>query len=121
MRLFCKLILSTLLLLALLACATKTNVEAQNNSNSSDIATKQLLKEGYKLGKVTINEGTSCPFIIEIKDSNLKMDPINFTDTKFKDFRENELVVFIKYRLIRMANRCHEAQPIEIEAIKKGS
>ena len=122
MNLFIKLSLA-ILLVALESCdSTKTaaNDEAMQETTSKQQETKQdIMQEGYSVGTIKYLSNSKCPYIIVDEKTGAKFDPINMQEERFADYKKDQQKVFYKYRPLRMMNRCEEAQPIEIEDIKK--
>ena len=63
--------------------------------------------------QATTKEG--CPFTIRIKEVSYLLDPINLKD----EFKVEGLRVRFDYRQLRMANRCNEANPVEVVSMVK--
>ena len=90
------------------------------NSQSETINTNpKMLDEGYSKGTVAYLKDSKCSYIIIDEKTGVKFDPININTKEFSVFKKDTERVYYKYRPLRMANRCNEAQPIEIESIKK--
>ncbi len=73
----------------------------------------------FKLGRITYLENSDCAYIIVDEKTTSKFDPINFKSAKYLPYKKNNLLIYYKYRPLRMANRCYNIQPIELVAIKK--
>lgn len=104
-----------------LSCnTTKTSVEA-NNAQQTETKTMNIdyTKVGYSIGTITYHKNSKCAYIITDEKSGVKFDPINIDKEVFENFKIDNTKVYFKYRPLRMMNRCTEAQPIELEDIKK--
>jgi len=97
----------------------KTAGEDSSNQTSNDITmnTQKLMEAGFKQASIIASEEQSdCPFIMKMagNDSDL-LDPINL-DEKYKQDGEK---IWVKFKSLRMQNRCDKARPVQIEEIQK--
>lgn len=113
---------TTLLLISFaLSCNTTKTSVASTDVNATETKTMEIdySKEGYSTGTLTYHKDSKCSYIITDEKSGTKFDPININDEVYKNFKMNDSKIYFKYRPLRMMNRCTEAQPIELEDIKK--
>lgn len=113
---------TTLVLLSfVLSCnTTKQSVETTNAQDTeATTMDKDDLKEGYTMGTITYHKDSKCTYIITVEKSGIKFDPINIDMEAYNPFKVDGANIYFKYRPLRMKNRCTEAQPIALEAIKK--
>lgn len=107
---------------SLQSCNT-TKTTAEENSKEEileNMGTHELLlKDGYSLGSIKYIEHSNCSYIIVDKATNTKFDPINLDDKEFEIFKEDSLIIYFKFRRLRMPHRCDTIQPIELTEIKK--
>ncbi|MBX2829103.1 MAG: hypothetical protein KTR22_13135 [Flavobacteriaceae bacterium] len=120
--------------LVLLACLTfvgcnstqSTTGEAQDateeikETSEMEFATKtstEMQADGYQKGVVLAGDGKegSCAFVIDIKGGFAEqiVDPTNLDDS----YKTNDQKIWLKFRGLRMMNRCPEARPVEITEI----
>jgi len=120
---FIKLSLTCLMVISL-SCDTAKNAATAEDGNSEktmqmDTETKtNLLNEGYAMGTIKYLKNSKCSYIIIDEKSGVQFDPINIDTDKYSAFKSESTKVYFKYRPLRMANRCMEAQPIELEDMK---
>lgn len=83
------------------------------NSVKKDVA------NGYTSGTVVQSSvENDCVYTIKVTNINTEsvyFDPINLEN----EFMNNNMKVHFKYRLLKMQNRCDNANPISITEIKK--
>jgi hypothetical protein len=121
MNLMLKLFTFIFLLISTSCDSTRTAVEQTEPTvnNTKEMDTKYA-NDGYASGVIDYDEKRSkCSFIIIDDKSKLKYDPININEDKFASLRGNGTKIYFKFHALRMMNRCDDAQPIEIEDIKK--
>lgn len=121
MNIFIKL---SFVLLALMAeSCESTKVATEANAETKEQSTQQmkqdLSNEGFSSGVVKYLKGSKCPYIIVDDKTGAQFDPINMDDETFANYKKDQEKVYYKYRPLRRMNRCNEAQPIELEDIKK--
>lgn len=120
MTLAIKIILCFSLILQSSCNSSKTTVENQDKKQANITAMdEKLTSEGYSSGIVKINEDSDCPYIIVDEKTKEQFDPINFEEEKYASFKSAGSKIYVKFRRLRMPNRCTEAQPISLEDIKK--
>ena len=73
----------------------------------------------FELGRITYLENSDCTYIIIDEKTTNKFDPINFMSAEYLQYKKNNLLIYYKYRPLRMVNRCYNIQPIELVAIEK--
>ncbi len=100
----------------LASCNSKK--EVVNTKEDSTQIEIDLIKQGFIPAIVKHDKNSECEYILVNINSGVKFDPINFKDEKFKTFQVNGKEVYVKYRLLRRANRCKDVQPIEVEDIR---
>ena len=113
---------TTLLLISFaLSCNTTKTTVASSNPNATETKTMEIdySKEGYSIGTITYQKDSKCAYIITDEKSGVKFDPINIDKELFESYKVDNSKIYFKYRPLRMMNRCTEAQPIELEDIKK--
>lgn len=120
--------ISTLSLLALTLSCNSTKSSA-DDTKTSDVKSEKVEQmkamdskmetEGFSLGTVMYIKNSECPYIIVDEKSGVKFDPVNFDNKEFSSYKNDAEKVYYKCRYLRMKNRCNEAQPVEIESIKK--
>ena len=106
----------------LIACSStnKATSEEKNTTNTKEIEmkTNEMLAAGFiKAEVVESREEGDCPytFMINGKDGNYYLDPINLTD----EYKKHGEKVWVKYSGLRRMNRCIKANPISINEIEK--
>ena len=112
-------ILSLILLTAGCNSSKNTITDVNSETQSETMAQDKNITDGYSKGTIVQMRNSSCPFIIVKEDDQVKLDPINFDTEKFMAFRKAGDTVYFKFRMLRRMNRCPEAHPIELTAIKK--
>jgi len=116
------------LMTLLVSCnATKNsaNQEASADKNGKTATQEKttamdtkFANEGYTTGVVKLTN-TACTVILEVQKTNIKYDPININNEKYSMYKNQDEIVYFKFRPLRMPPRCDEGQPIEITDIKK--
>ena len=109
-------------LLFLMGCKSSSN-NASENSNKAYIGevNSEANIESYNTGIITQNPESNCPYILTDLQSEITYDPINFTDSKFKEFHNKNSKVYFKYHGLRRPNRCPNLLPINLLEIEKRS
>ncbi len=90
----------------------KTDMEATSKSDA------EMAEEGYQKGIILAGKGKdACEYVIDIKGGYVeqKVDPTNLDDI----YKKDQALVWVKFRGLRMMNRCPEARPVEITEIQK--
>jgi len=97
------------------ASCSSTKKVAETEDSKAKIIASEMKEKGYNSGIIiySTKEG-DCEYTIQV-DTGATFDPINLAD-KFKNHREK---VWFKYRGLRRANRCPNANPVEIEDMQK--
>jgi len=102
-------------------CSTKKEVseraKTELNNQQKNANVDKMIKQGFKSGTIIASKESECPFVINIDDSNSTrfLDPINLENS----YKIDQQKIWLKFRALRMKNRCSKANPIEIEEIKK--
>lgn len=113
---------TTLLLISFaLSCNTSKTSVASTSTNATETKTMDIdySKEGYSMGTLTYHKDSKCTYVITDEKSGTKFDPVNINDKVYENFKVDGSKIYYKFRPLRMMNRCTEAQPIELEDIKK--
>lgn len=106
---------TTLLLLgtaALICIASCKNTEEVANDNAKENVTENAFDPTeYTSGTIVYSkEKDDCEYTIKIEDG-LYYDPINLEDS----YKKDGMVVYFKFRGLRMMNRCNKANPVSID------
>jgi len=114
------LILVFLCTIWLYGCGTKpgsSKTEQMKPKNVTyQIETEKMLAQGFNKGILKASKNNECPYILTVGKYSDTLDPVNLEDF----FEENiPTEVWVKYSSLRMANRCSDARPVSIQAIKK--
>lgn len=110
-----------LLLLSTGGCDSAKSAGTSETEESKAVEqnnTDDMVKEGFVVGNIQINRGSSCPYIIIDEKLGLKYDPVNLDEDKFKSFKVEDQKIFFKFTPLRRMNRCNEATPIQLTAIE---
>lgn len=110
-----------LILLSTGGCdSTKSSTKSEVEDSKTMVQNNQddMIKDGFVVGTIKSNKGSSCPYIIIDEKRDLKYDPINLDDEKFKAFRVEEQKIYFKFTPLRRMNRCSEATPIQLIEIE---
>lgn len=103
------------------SCDSAKSSVAEGDSEA--IRTKEmetkLKNEGYLAATVKYQADSKCTYVLIDETTDVKYDPINLDEAKFMSFKKDLEKVYFKYRALRMMNRCEDAQPVELEDIKK--
>ena len=106
-----KIILGAAIALCVISCKNTDKV-AKENANKETTETSFDPAE-YKKGTIVYSEERGdCEYTI-LLDNGSHYDPIDLEDS----YKKDGMSVYIKYRGLRMANRCTKATPISIEEI----
>ena len=108
-----------LFVLVVSGCNTIKERPIQNpESQITKIKKAELIPEGFTAGVIQENtKKEDCQFTIIVSEQNKQvyfLDPINLDEKK----KKNGLVVFFKYRPLRMMSRCQRANPVEIQEMQ---
>ena len=76
-------------------------------------------KEGFVKGVIKQSKESGCPFVLILESGGESLDPINFDNETFIDMKKPDTPVYVKFRRLRMANRCSFALPVELEAMEE--
>ena len=98
---------------------TTTTSNKGEDINTINDMKSQLIADGYVAGTIKYQSESKCPYVIIDDSTQLKYDPINLDEEKYMRFKKDAEKVYFKYRPLRMMNRCNEAQPVELEDLKK--
>lgn len=108
-----------LVILFAFSCQPKKNttLNSKEDINPSDL---KMSEEGFKKATVIYSEiKGDCPYTISVEGESTLFDPINLGE----DYKTSQATIWVKYRPLRMPNRCDKANPVEITEIasrKKG-
>ena len=97
--------------------ANSTN-DAENKTTTME---RNWQKEGYVKAMVKQNNDKGCPLILVLDKTGEAIDPINIDAEPFAALRKPETEVYIKFRRLRMPNRCDMAGPVEIESMERAA
>src|SRR5690606_21838202 len=106
---------------------TNTTIPANTSHTTTEIYTnnetmdpQKLMAEGYLLGTIVYSDKEGdCPYTIQMTGDKMGfyyLDPVNLEEKFKKDGQK----VWVKFNGLRRMNRCENATPAEITAIKKG-
>ena len=96
--------------------AVKSTNDAENKTA---VMERDWQKEGFEKAMVKQNKDEGCPLILVLEKTGEAIDPINIDAEPFAAMRKPETEVYIKFRRLRMPNRCDMAGPVEIEAMER--
>ncbi len=104
--------LSLTIILLAFSCNSKKTIVDKVPENQQ----KEMTEAGFKKANVlySAKEG-DCPYTLKIDGESYLFDPINLEET----YKKPNLEVWVKYRSLRIPNRCDKASPVEITEIKK--
>ncbi len=109
------LLLGTAALLCIASCKNTEEVAKDNTKES--ITEKTFDPTGYTSGTIVYSkEKDDCEYTIRL-DDGYYYDPINLEDS----FKKDGMVVYFKFRGLRMMNRCNKAGPVSIEEMVKAN
>ena len=100
------------------AAKSASEKEVQETSNTKTVDT-ELMKEGYLSGMIKNQPNSDCPFVLIDEKSEIKYDPMNIKEEKFKSFVDKDQMVYFKILPLRRANRCPDISPVQLIDIKK--
>ena len=105
-------------MLVLFACSEQKSTTAAASSTAITEAqptAEEMTAQGFVAGVIKASNGEStCDYTIETRSLTYLLDPTNLD----KDFKEDELTVWFKFRQLRMQNRCPEASPVEVSEMQ---
>ncbi len=102
------------------ACNTGKSVAAdQNEQEMKQSIESDYSGEGFTKVLMTGTKSVDCPFILVMDGSNEKLDPVNLEDEKFSIDKKEGASIWIKFQRLRRANRCPEANPVQILEVKQ--
>jgi len=113
---------SAFLFLSMASSCDSTKTTAAENETETKTAAEmdsKLVSEGFIAGTVKYQVDSKCTYVIIDEKTKVKFDPINLDEEKFMSYKKDSEKVYFKYRRLRMMNRCDDAQPVELEDIKK--
>lgn len=104
-----------ILLLSIVSCKSTTEVD---KDTTTEKASEEVFDAtGYTSGTIVYSkEERDCAYTIQIKDG-VTYDPINM-DEEYTSFKKDGMKVYFKFRGLRMANRCSNANPIHLQEIR---
>lgn len=110
-----KTLLALFAFLLVAACAQHKELPVEAEKKEGNPSTLVSDKNGTigVIQQATTKEG--CPYTIRIKELSYLLDPINLSD----EFKVDGLRVRFDYRPLRRANRCKEANPVEVVSMVK--
>tara|TARA_R110002072_G_scaffold174802_11_gene330468 strand:+ start:17067 stop:17417 length:351 start_codon:yes stop_codon:yes gene_type:complete len=108
-----KLVAFSILLLLIFSCQSKK--EATHSStetmNQSDL---KMSEDGFKKAIIVYSEVEGdCPYTLSVDGESTLFDPINLGE----EYKKSQTNIWVKYRPLRMPNRCEKANPVEITEI----
>lgn len=119
MELVLKTIFVTILFINSGCDAGKSAASEQSKENIRQTTEQDYSADGYTRVRITGTKSSDCPFVLAIENSEEKLDPVNLDEEKFSSYRKDGELIWIKYRRLRRANRCPDANPIEIIEVKQ--
>ncbi len=110
MNLLPKAISLTIILLTI-SCNCKKIADKETDNQQ-----KEMMEAGFKKAVILHSDKEGdCPYVLSIDNEEMLFDPINLES----NYKSANIEVWVKYRPLRMANRCDKASPVEIIEIKK--
>jgi len=107
------LICAGVLILFAFSCQTKKNTTLNSKEDMNQLDLK-MSEEGFKKATVIYSEiEGDCPYTISVEGESTLFDPINLGE----NFKKSQAAIWVKYRPLRIPNRCDKANPIEITEI----
>lgn len=108
--------LTPVLILMMISCnshkATSDKMTSEDMTNMKN--EKTFVENDYKKAVVIFSDSeTDCPYTISVDGETTLFDPINLEN----NYKKAQSKIWVKYRPLRMANRCEKANPVEITAI----
>jgi hypothetical protein len=98
-----------ILLLVTMSCQCK-----KSTSQTMDRPEGKMIEDGFK--KATIVHSSlhgDCEYTFAVEGETNLFDPINLEDK----FQKSQNKIWVKYRPLRMPNRCEKASPVEVTEI----
>lgn len=106
-----KIVLGAVIALCVISCKNTDKVAKENANKETKEASFDPSE--YKKGTIVYSEEQGdCEYTI-LFDNGSSYDPIDLED----NYKKDGMGVYVKYRGLRMANRCLKASPISIEEI----
>jgi len=98
------------------ASCSSTKKVAETEDAKTKISEAEMREKGYISGVIiySTKEG-DCEYTIQA-DTNATFDPINLGD----EFKSHKTKVWFTFRGLRRANRCPNANPVQIMEMLKG-
>ena len=97
----------------------KTNDSSRKKIIQEESYDKLMKHDGFDVGHVKHQPESNCDYIIINEDTHVKLDPINIADKPFIFLKNDIQSIYYRYRPLRRMNRCPEATPILLVAVKK--
>lgn len=109
--LYRRLIITSVSLLLMCSCnSNKKTLEDKSNT----LKDKNYQENGFKKATVIFSEiEGDCPYTISVEGESTLFDPINLGE----DYKKSQASIWVKYRPLRIPNRCDKANPVEITDI----
>ncbi len=108
---YSKFILSNVMILLMFSCNSN---KATSEDDSSLISDKSNIENGFKKATVIYSETEGdCPYTISVEGETTLFDPVNLGE----EYKKSQATIWVKYRPLRMPNRCDKANPVEITDI----
>lgn len=107
------LISAGLLMLFAFSCQPKKNTTHNStmDMNQSDV---KMSEQGFKKATVIYSElEGDCPYTLSVEGETTLFDPINLGE----EHKKSQTTIWVKYRPLRIPNRCDKANPVEITDI----
>ncbi len=71
-------------------------------------------ENGFKKATIVFSEVEGdCAYTLSVDGESTLFDPINLGE----EFKKSQTTIWVKYRPLRMPNRCDKANPVEITEI----
>ena len=106
-----KIVLGAVIALCVISCKNTDQVAKENANKETKEASFDPSE--YKKGTIVYSDKEDdCEYTIQLKE-DLYYDPIDLEDS----FKKDGMIVYFKYRVLRMKNRCLKANPISINEI----
>lgn len=104
--------LGLLFLLTLNVCCNSSKKSTDEEKNTSNLES-DFDSTGFTEGRLLVGRNIGdCPYMIEVlnKDVPYFLDPFELEEK----FKEDSIKVWFKYSIMRMPNRCDNANPVSI-------
>ncbi len=110
-----------LFILAIACNSTKNSTDSTTEASSTAVETSTasaMMTDGFEKAEIMTSNEEGCPYVLKMVNMEDELfDPINLETS----FQSNGEKVWVKYRRLRMANRCNGASPVSIESIQQRS